>query len=43
LEAAHIASGLHHTLLISHRPEIQQAISQHIVLTPGKGIEVQLG
>lgn len=43
VQAAHEVSGLHHTIIISHRPELQEMIAQRIRLVPGSGIEVELG
>lgn len=41
VELAHQRSNLNHTLIITHRPELQQAISQRIRCVPGKGIEIE--
>lgn len=41
LESAHKLSGMHHTIVISHRPEIQQMISQRIHFVRNKGIEIE--
>ena len=41
ITAAHEQSGLWHTILISHRPEIQNMISQRIHFSRGKGIEIE--
>lgn len=41
ITAAHEQSGLWHTILISHRPEIQNMISQRIHFARGKGIEIE--
>ena len=43
VEAGHIASGLHHTILITHRDAIQDMISQRIRLVPGAGIVTEVG
>lgn len=40
-ELAHKESGLHHTLMISHSQEIQNAINQRIHFKRGKGIEIE--
>lgn len=41
IQAAHDQTGMHHTILISHRPEIQNMISQRIHFLRGKGIEIE--
>ncbi|MGB5107532.1 MAG: hypothetical protein WBP42_12560 [Candidatus Zixiibacteriota bacterium] len=41
IQAAHQQSGMWHTILISHRPEIQNMISQRIHFLRGKGIEIE--
>lgn len=42
IEASHHASGLHHTILISHRSELQDIIPQRIRFTPGQGIATEI-
>lgn len=42
IEASHRASGLHHTLLITHRPEIQRRIGQRLVFVKGEGIRTEI-
>lgn len=41
IQAAHQQTGMFHTILISHRPEIQNMISQRIHFQRGKGIEIE--
>lgn len=41
IQAAHQQTGMHHTILISHRPEIQNMINQRIHFKRGKGIEIE--
>ncbi len=41
VELAHERSGLNHTLIITHRPELQQSIAQRLRLVPGKGVVVE--
>ncbi len=41
VELAHERSGLWHTLIITHRPELQQSIAQRLRLVPGKGVVVE--
>lgn len=41
LQAAHKQSELWHTIVISHRPEIQNMIDQRIHFVRGKGVEIE--
>lgn len=42
VQLAHELSGLHHTILITHRPEIQEMIPQRIRLMPGQGVQIEV-
>lgn len=42
IAASHQASGMHHTLLITHRPEIQDRIGQRLLFVKGEGIRTEI-